>query len=261
MDIKEIIKTRKSVRTFDGKSLKDDHREKILSYVENIENPYGIPVKFVWLDAEKHGLSSPVIVGEKAYIAAKVTKVGQAAEALGFSFEKMVLYAWSLGVGTTWIGGTMDRQLFEQAADTGEDEYMMIVTPLGYPGAEPSRVDRKLREKIHGDERFPAAKLFFEGDFQTPLADENALALLESVRWYPSAANMQPCRIVKIGDNYHLYEKHEEKYRNALPWDVQRIDMGIALCHLLSVTEGKFSIADPGIQVPEGTEYFATVTV
>ena len=43
-------------------------------------------------------------------------KVPHAEEAYGYSFEKLVLYAWSLGIGTTWIGGTMKRELFEKAA-------------------------------------------------------------------------------------------------------------------------------------------------
>ncbi len=255
----EIIRTRKSVRTFNDKPLTAEDRAKILSYTENIENPYGIPVKFIWLDSEKHGLSSPVIVGEHAYIAAKVPKTEHAAEALGYSFEKLVLYAWSLGIGTTWIGGTMDRKLFEKAADTREDEYMMIVSPLGYPAAEPSKVDRRLREKIHGDERLPASEIFFERDFQTPLTDSKALILLEAVRWYPSAANVQPCRIVKEGNKYHFYEKHKEELRKAMLWDIQKIDMGIALCHLISLSQGKFEISNPDIHTDEDTEYIATV--
>ena len=261
MDMKEIIRTRKSVRTFDGKPLSAEDKTKLLSYVESIANPYNIPVKFVWLDKNKHGLSSPVIVGEDAYIAAKVPKVSHAEEAFGYSFEKMVLYAWSIGIGTTWIGGTLDRKLFEKAADTAADEYMMIVSPLGYPAEKPSEVDRRLRDKVHGDERLPASKMFFDGNFQTPLTDSEALAILEAVRWYPSAANMQPCRIVKDGSKYHFYEQHKEEYRNAYAWDVQKIDMGIALCHFMSVTNGTLITESLNIVVNEDTEYIATVMV
>ena len=261
MDMKEIIRTRKSVRTFDGRPLTTGDREKLLKYVETIENPYHIPVAFVLLDKNKHGLSSPVIVGEDVYIAAKVPKVSHAEEAFGYSFEKMVLYAWSLGIGTTWIGGTLDRKLFEKAADTAADEYMMIVSPLGYPAAEPSEVDRKLRAKVRGDERLPASAIFYDGNFQTPLVDVEALAILESVRWYPSAANMQPCRIVRDGNKYHFYEQHTTGYRNAYAWDVQKIDMGIALCHFMSVTKGSLTMKNPDLDVNENMEYIATVVV
>ncbi len=85
--------------------------------------------------------------------------------------------------------------------------------------------------------------------------------MLEAVRWYPSAANMQPCRVVKENKSYHFYEKHADGYKSDAAWDVQKIDLGIAICHFMSVTEGKFSINDPGITTGENVEYIATVTV
>ena len=129
MDMMKIIKTRKSVRTFDGTEIPESELNKLCSYIETIENPYDVPVEFILLDAKKHDLSSPVIEGENIYIAAKVPNVEHCEEAFGYSFEKMVLYAWSLGIGTTWIGGTLNRQHFEEVAKTKENEFMMIVSP------------------------------------------------------------------------------------------------------------------------------------
>ena len=152
MNHMELIMTRKSVRTFDGRPLTNADREKLCAFIATISNPYGIPVEFVLLDAEEHGLSSPVIQGEHLYIAGKVQKVEHCEEAFGYSFEQLVLYAWSLGIGTTWIGGTMKRELFEAAAQVKEGELMPIVSPLGYPAKEKSEVDVKLRNSVHGDD-------------------------------------------------------------------------------------------------------------
>lgn len=259
MNTKDLIMTRKSVRTFDGRPLSGEDREKLCEFIETIKNPYDIPVEFVLLDAEERGLSSPVIQGEHLYIAGKVPKTEHCEEAFGYSFEQMVLYAWSLGIGTTWIGGTMEREVFETAADLKENELMPIVSPLGYPAEKRSEVDAKLRGSVHGDERLSACEIFFDGDFSTPLqeVDEN----LEAVRWAPTAANMQPCRVVKDGNKYHLYEKHMKGYKPGGLWDVQKIDIGIALCHLISVTDGKCEICDPGIHCDADTEYVVTVTV
>lgn len=256
----ELIKTRKSVRTFDGRPLGEEDKAKLLAYTETITNPYGIPVTFVLLDADELGLSTPVITGEHLYIAAKVPQVEHAAEAFGYAFEAMVLYAWSLGIGTTWIGGTMERQVFEAAAQTGDDEFMMCVSPLGYPADEPAEVDAKLRAGVKGDERLPASDLYFEGDFATPLQDADALALLEAVRWAPTAANKQPCRVVKDGNAYHFYEAHTPGY-GAGRWDIQRVDLGIALCHFVCVAGGAVSFEDPGLATPEDVDYIATVTI
>lgn len=259
MDMLDIIKTRKSVRTFDGRKISPEDKEKLFSYIKTIQNPYDIPVNFVELDSKKFNLSSPVIEGEDFYIAAKVPKIEHCEEAFGYSFEKMVLYTWSLGIGTTWIGGTLNREVFEKAANTQNDEYMMIVTPVGYPSSSQSEVDVKLRNSVRGDERFSSSEIFFDGDFETPLNDSDEC--LEAVRWAPSAANRQPWRIVKDENKYHFYEKHTKAYRSGVDWDVQKIDVGIAICHFMSVCEGNFVIDNPNIDTDEYSEYIATIIV
>ena len=258
MDNMKIIKTRKSVRTFNGEKITPEDKEKLLNYTKTIENPYNIPVEFILLDREKDNLSSPVIEGEDTYIAAKVPQVKHCEEAYGYSFEKLILYAWNLGIGTTWIGGTLNRPLFEKAADTKDDEYIMIVTPIGYPSKTQSEVDVKLRESVGGDERLPSSNLFFENDFNTPL--DSIEDCLDAVRWAPSAANRQPWRIVKENNNYHFYLEHTPGYSSSIGWDVQKIDLGIAICHFLYVKEGKFIIDEPEIESDEYTEYIATIS-
>ena len=258
MDMMELIKTRKSFRTFDGTKISENDLKKLCSYIKTIDNPYDVPVEFIMLDKEKYGLSSPVIEGEDIYIAAKVPKVEHCEEAFGYSFEKMVLYAWSLGIGTTWIGGTLNRELFERAADTKDDEYMMIVTPIGYPSKTQSKVDSALRESVKGDERLPASKLFYEHDFSTPL--DNSEDCLDAVRWAPSAANRQPWRIVKDDNDYHFFLEHTKGYSSGVGWDVQKIDMGIAICHFLCVKNGNLVFDEPEIETDEYTEYIATIS-
>lgn len=261
MNIAEIIKTRKSVRTFDGRIISEQDKVKLSAFIETISNPYDIPVKFILLDAREHGLSSPVIRGEHLYIAAKVPVVTHSEEAFGYSFEKMVLCAWSLGIGTTWMGATFNRPLFEKVVGKQDDEMMYCVSPLGYPSAEKSDVDVKVRDSVHGDERKSSEELFFDGDFDVPLSigDENIRVALEAVRLAPSAANRQPWRIVKIGNAFHFYEY--KSITGKVSWDVQKVDMGIALCHFVSVIDGKCVVENPGIAVPENVDYIATVTV
>ncbi|MBQ1386775.1 MAG: hypothetical protein IIY75_08245, partial [Erysipelotrichales bacterium] len=115
MSVPKSIQTRRSVRTFDGTALRADDAKKILDYAENVRNPYSIPVEWKLLDAKKDGVTSPVIVGTDVFIAGKMRRVPHAEEAFGYTFEKIVLYADSLGIGTTWIAGTMDRKAFEKA--------------------------------------------------------------------------------------------------------------------------------------------------
>ena len=48
-----------------------------------------------------------MLSGEKLYVAGIVDKVPYSDVAFGYSMEQLVLYAWSLGIGTVWIGGTV----------------------------------------------------------------------------------------------------------------------------------------------------------
>ena len=103
MNIFETIKHRRSVRTFDETALRPEDAQKILEFAEKLENPYDLPVTWKLLDAKRYGLSSPVIVGTDTYIAGKLRRAPHAEEAFGYTFEKVVLFAENLGVGTTWI--------------------------------------------------------------------------------------------------------------------------------------------------------------
>ncbi len=269
--LKDIVKGRRSVRTFDGNMLRPEDREKLTEYISaGVSNPFGIPVEFVLLDAEENGLSSPVITGEKLYVAGKVAKVPYADVAFGYSFERLVLFAWSLGIGTTWIGGTMKRELFEKAVRLKEGEMMPCVSPLGYPAKKQSIREAMMRKGVGADNRMPADKLFFEKGFDKPLSgtgQQDIADLIEIVRWAPSAVNKQPWRIVRETDTlYHFYEKKDKGYVKDSTGDLQKIDVGIALCHFVMGIEdqgkkAKVEVHDPGIRIPDGVEYIASVQV
>ncbi|MBR4769040.1 MAG: nitroreductase, partial [Lachnospiraceae bacterium] len=115
MTIIDAIQKRRSVRTFDGEALRDEDLRAVSEFAEKVENPYDIPITWKILDAKKSGLSSPVIVGTDTFIAGKMNRVPHAEEAFGYTFEKVVLFAESRGIGTTWIAGTMNRPAFEKA--------------------------------------------------------------------------------------------------------------------------------------------------
>ena len=171
MNLTELIRTRRSVRQFDDRPFSPEDRNKLLDFAKTISNPYNIPVEFILLDAKEHGLSSPVIKGESFYIAGKIPNVPHSEEAFGYSFEELVLYAWSLEIGTTWIAGTLDREIFNRAAGTKDNQIMYCVTPLGYPAKQIPEFEQKFRKALNADHRKPANELFFDKNFNTPLGD------------------------------------------------------------------------------------------
>ena len=190
-------------------------------------------------------------------------------EAFGYAFEKIVLFAETIGVGTTWIAGTMDRSGFERAMKLNEDEVMPCVSPLGYEAKKMSLRETMMRKGVKADTRLPFASLFFEGSFEKPLSEAKADTLkdaLEAVRLAPSADNKQPWRIVLCDNKVHFYEKHNRSNASDGRWDVQKIDMGIALCHfeLAAKESGQnvvFEINDPHLPAPADTEYIASFVI
>ena len=262
----ETIRSRRSVRTFDGNTLRPEDAQKIIDFAEKVENPYDIPIAWRILEAKKYGLNSPVIVGTDVYLAGKMLRIPHAEEAFGYSFEKVVLFSESLGVVTTWIAGTMNRDAFEQAMDVSENEVMPCVSPLGYPAKKMSLRETMMRKGVKADTRMGFEEIIFEGSFDKPLTESRAGKLgnvLEGVRLAPSAVNKQPWRIVVCGDRIHFYEKHSKGYVSGNGWDLQKIDMGIALCHFeLAAKEcgmdAAFEIRDPSLPTPEDFGYIAS---
>ena len=59
-----MTERRRSVRTFDGRRLSQEDLEKLTSFCDQAQNPYGIPVEYKVLDPKEHDLKSPVLNGE-----------------------------------------------------------------------------------------------------------------------------------------------------------------------------------------------------
>ena len=84
------------------------------------------------------------------------------------------------------------------------------------------------------------------------------------VRWAPSAANKQPWRVVIKDDMVHFYEK--QSIRENMRGDVQKLDVGIALCHFdlmmeSSEKKGRFVFENPGIETPDKTSYIVSYKI
>ena len=234
-NITEQIKVRRSVRSFDGRALDDNTKEKLISFWDTIVNPFDIPVEFRFLDAKEKGLSCPVVSGTNLYVGGKIKNVSNASVAFGYSFESYVLFAQSLGLGTVWLGGTMNRAAFETAMELKEDEIMPCASPVGYTAKKMSMRENMMRKAIKADERLPFEELFFDNTFNSALIKEKCcpglVTSLEMVRLAPSAVNKQPWRVVVTDNMVHFFLKRSKGFSKEGKLDMQMIDMGIALCH------------------------------
>lgn len=259
--LETAIRNRRSVRTFDGKGLLPADKEKLETFIAGLADPFQKNITYQFLSAKEQGLNSPVLSGEKIYLAGKVKKGKFADVAFGYSFEQIVLFAQQEGIATVWIAGTMNRGAFEQAVELQPDEIMPAVTPLGYE-AKMSLKETMMRKGVKADLRHAFSEIFFQEDFQTPLEEDGSAVCkaLEMVRLAPSAVNKQPWRAVVSGNTVHFFEHKDKGYDQGEKGDLQKVDVGIGLAHFDLMMKdqgisGTITEKDPGLPLPADTEY------
>ena len=269
--VTEIIKRRCSWRSYSGTAIDNQTINLINDFIKNLPGPpFGTEARFEIISApgKKEGVKGTygVIRGADTFIAGAVKETPREMEDYGYQFEKIILYATSLGLGTCWLGGTFKRTLFAEKLDLYEGEIIPAVTPLGYPAGRRTVIDTAFRFFAGSKKRKTFSELFFMKAFDSPLNETSAgkFAIpLEMVRLGPSASNKQPWRMVIDGNAVHLILQRTEGYGKMLHIDIQKIDMGIAMSHFeLSAKEaglaGRWVEANPNIKLPELAEYSIT---
>ena len=266
--LEKVVKARYSVRTYANKPLGQEMVALLEEYIKTLSNPFGGEVAFKLIESAqavnaKQLGTYGMIKGATHFIGAMVKQSEGALESVGYAFERLILYAASLGLGTCWLGGTFNKGEFAKAMDVQKDTLFPAIAPVGWP--EEKRIaERLMRLAVKADQRKPWKALFFQGGFLEPLtqADAGAYAFpLEMLRLAPSASNKQPWRVVKAGNAFHFYEAKDPGYSDRLGFDIQRIDIGIAACHFhLAAQEsglnGEFRRISPALAgVPENTHY------
>lgn len=232
----ELIQKRISTRTYSAQPVEKEKLDAISKFISELEsNPFGAKVRISLFGSEASGRLGTygLIKGANTYLAACVKKDEKDLEGLGYEFEEAVLYATSLGLGTCWIGGIFTRGAFAELMKP-QDELLPVISPLGYAAEKKSVVERIVAAGAGARKRKPGSELFFDGDWTKPLeAQGDMLTCLEMVRLAPSASNKQPWRALRTESGLHFYMKKDNAYiGNKLGFCLQRIDMGIAACHL-----------------------------
>ena len=270
----ETIQKRHSVRTYDAKPLSEQDLEKLTAYAKMLQNPFGIPVKVQLLetgDASTKKLGTyGVIKGTKTFLGVTVPKGALSLEAVGYSFEQLILYATHLGIGTCWLAATFDRKAFTGAMNVEDDEWMPAISPIGYPSEKRAISESLMRSGMKSNQRKDWKELFFSGDFRTPLSRTEADAYaqpLEMLRLAPSATNAQPWRVLRRDRAFHFYAKVAEGQGEVDPPIIQRVDVGICANHfcLAAQEQGlsgtlKATEAPTKIDVPDNCRYLFTWT-
>ncbi|MDF1617880.1 nitroreductase family protein [Petrocella sp. FN5] len=236
--MKKAMMNRKSERSYNGKPLSEDHEKRLMAYLEDDKNRIGINgnvitihyQKAVEQKSEKIGTYG-VIKKAPAYLITACKNNEKAMLDCGYVFEKLVLYLESMGIATCWLGGTFNRNKINQVKAYAPDTFIPIISPIGYSAGKKTLTDRFFRRMAHSDSRKDFDSLFYDQE-KSVIEDTKLRKQLTYVRIAPSASNQQPWRIVIDSvKNAHFYLNRTPKYANQLGYDIQMIDMGIALCH------------------------------
>ena len=153
---------------------------------------------------------------------------------MGYMLEKVVLFCTALGLGTVWLGGSINKKDFKKVLSLPLGQEVQIVVPFGYEGGKKTLL-AGLMEKMakSREKRKPFEELFFLGSLASPLSIEEARELgsaLEMVRLAPSAMNKQPWRAV-------LHENETVDFYIAEEGNFSWVDLGIGLAHFALTLE------------------------
>lgn len=258
--VENIIRRRKSIRTYLDTSIEENKKEALNKFVsENVAGPFGTKSRFIFITAtkqDKDALKSLITYGmikkPTGFIIGAVENKSHNLEDFGYLMEKNILLATDLGWGTCWLGGTFSTSRFAQKIDLQNNEVLPAVTPVGYAMPRMTTIDSIIRNSLGADKRKPWSSLFFNKDYK-PLSVEQAgryATPLEMVRLAPSATNFQPWRIIKASepDVFHFYLRRAPGLKQlfSIKSDLQRIDMGIAMCHF-ELTADEKGLKESGI--------------
>jgi nitroreductase len=279
--ITEVIRQRFSCRTYLDKPIDDQRRRRLAEFLAAHQvGPLGSRARFALVAATEgdhealRGLGTyGFIKGATGFIVGAAERSPKDLEDYGYLMEHAILFATDLGLGTCWLGGTFSKSRFSKKIDVHCDEIVPAVTAVGTI-AEGAHARDWIREQAKGTDRLPAGQLFFDQQFGRPLSMDGVgayAAALEALRWGPSASNKQPWRIVRIDNAFHFYLARTKGYgKESLLFtllrlaDLQRVDIGIAMCHFeLTAREskltGRWIVQEPDIAKPDDkTEYIVS---
>lgn len=259
MDIIDAIKTRRSVRIYNGSALTPKQESQIQTAIDGATDPFGgaYSLRLTTSDMEEFKPSTyGVIKGAKNYLLLGIGTQKRDYLSAGFAMEQVVLQARQIGLGTCWIAATFKSGDFKAAADFPSDTPLKVVSPIGVPSEKGSLLNTLTRALARSDKRKPFDTLFFNQNFNTPLTPDGPFAqALQMLRLAPSSTNSQPWRALVRGNQVDFYITSDSS--------IHYLNLGIGLCHFaivchLNNIKGAFCSNNLPTSAPNGWIYVTT---
>jgi nitroreductase len=251
MEISEVIRLRKSVRTFRPGEVPRDLLNRLLCNFEANDRLNDIPVTMMPMPSEIVGDAMTGLIGSYGsiqgapeWIIGKSRAGAHYQENFGFRMEQMILDCTGAGLGTCWVGGFFNLSRLTELVPLVGDEQIVCITPVGYAAGR-RMAERTMRSLGGLNRRKPLDERVFHGRWGAPASGylssrKDVLEVLELARWAPSASNKQPCHYV-VDDGRILITVLTSLHRDyprvvtrgtGMSTNFQGIDAGIAMSHI-----------------------------
>ena len=253
-DISNLIYKRTSTRAFKDTGLNDIQLQKIKSYIDDYRNQEGI-FSFVRFELMKNRGNSVFgiyghITGAEYFVAVIAKDSKKSLLDAGFAFQKHMLFAEKIGLGTCWLAATsFDRSAAKLNIALEKDEIVAAISPIGEKAVERSSAEIEIRKQYDSNNRLEFDTLFIDAKTGGRITNEEIKQELNHVRLAPSAINNQPWRVIVEGDVTHFYVVRMSN--RLLSYDYEMMDIGAALCNYSTATgKNRFLIKEPYFDIP-----------
>lgn len=239
--MRDAILNRISTRTFVEETLEKDQIieiEEILKKYNKVKGPFGHSFELTFsLNDDIEGKGKKIgtyglIKNAPAFIGGVSDNTTEGIVDFGYIFEHIILELTERGYSTCWLGGTFRRKHYRKKL--AKNQLIPAISPVGHRAKKRARIDRIIRSAAQSQNRLDDSKTFFRYDTLEPYGDEGNIIIKQSlclVRRGPSASNRQPWRIFVDNNTVHFYIERNKLYGKALQYDMQALDIGIALAH------------------------------
>ncbi|MFX1316222.1 MAG: nitroreductase family protein [Promethearchaeota archaeon] len=155
----KFLKSRRSIRDFQEKPISDKEIEMILEagrWAPSANNQQ--PWEFIVIKNKEILIAISKLAGYGKFIAQSTVAIAIIGKKkvsskwylqdTSLASMNMMLMAWSLNIGTCWIGN-LDREKAKELLKVSKDNFLLTILPFGYiKGAVPPQTNRKDLNKI-----------------------------------------------------------------------------------------------------------------
>jgi nitroreductase len=233
MKLFESIFVRKSTRKYQLEKLSDSFLGNFLTYINNIEGICNSTLNFNLIDNTKAKEVLSGYVGNYGKIEAPHYLVifgNNNREGLlecGYVGEEAVLYLTGMEIASCWIGANFKSDKIKD--DFSSKKEVLALIAFGKATKNPLRKEDQFR-------RIPLNDLLIDSSIAK--VNQKYHDVLKAIQYSPSAINSQPWRI-RAGKEISLYKSKPSLFKRLVLNNLNYIDMGIAIKHLLVALDHK----------------------